>query len=122
MDRVIAKMINSILKYNLYLGAILGIYIFINPKQAVLLILGLFIGTGNFILSTIINSYLMKPGGALGAVKLITLARISAVVGIGTIIFLYNKLNVLSYAIGFTMHFIGIVIYGIRDSQKEGSE
>lgn len=122
MDRVIAKMINSILKYNLYLGAILGIYIFINPEQAVLLILGLFIGTGNFILSTIINGYFMKPGGALGAVKLLTLARISVVVGIGTVIFIYNKINVLFYAIGFTLHFIGIVMYGIRDSQREGSE
>ena len=122
MDRVIAKMINSILKYNLYLGTILGVYIFINPKQAVLLILGLFIGTGNFILSTIINSHVIKPGGYLRALKLITLARIVLVVAIGTIIFLYNKLNVLPYAIGFTMHFVGIVIYGIRDSQKEGSE
>ncbi|GAA0690632.1 MULTISPECIES: hypothetical protein [Clostridium] len=122
MDKVIAKMINSILKYNLYLGAILGIYIFINPKQAVLLILGLFVGTGNFILSTIVNSYFMKPEGALGAIRFITFARILVVVAIGAIIFVYNKLNVLLYAIGFTLHFIGIVMYGIRDSHKEGSE
>lgn len=122
MDKIIAKMINSILKYNLYLGAILVIYTFINPKQAVLLILGLFIGTGNFILSTIVNSYFMKPKGALMALRFITLARIFFVVAIGVIIYLYNNLNVLFYAIGFTLHFIGIVMYGIRDSQKEGSE
>lgn len=122
MDKVITKMINSILKYNLYLGAILGVYIFINSKQAILLILGLFIGTGNFILSTITNSYLMKPGGALGILKFITFARILMVVSIGAIIFVHNKSNVLLYAIGFTLHFIGIIMYGIRDSQKEGSE
>lgn len=122
MDKIIAKMINSILKYNLYLGAILVIYTFINPKQAVLLILGLFIGTGNFILSTIVNSYFMKPKVALMALRFITFARIFFVVAIGVIIYLYNNLNVLFYAIGFTLHFIGIVMYGIRDSQKEGSE
>lgn len=122
MDNTIKEMIKSVAKYNAYVAITLlacGLFYMGYTK---VLIIGLIVGTVNFVLRAFINGYCISDKKGKLFMILIGSTRIIVVVLIGIIVFTYNKFNIIAYSIGFISHFVGIMIYAIDENHKKGSK
>ena len=88
--------------------------VFIGHIYVYMIILGLLMAYINFLLNGVITYFLMgnKGGSHTALVILGFLLRVLIVAGIGVIVFSFNKYYVLVYLLGYSLHFISIIIYG----------
>lgn len=87
---------------------------FIPHMYVFMIVLGLLMAYINFLLNGVITYFLMgnKSGSHTALVILGFLLRVLIVAGIGVMVFSFNKYYVLAYLLGYSLHFISIVIYG----------
>lgn len=84
--------------------------------------LGLAIALLNFIANSIITHYLInKRNNKQVFYSLINfIVRVLIIAFIALILFMYNKIYVIAYIIGYITHFAAIIIYGLKIDKLEG--
>ena len=108
-------LLKLVIKEDILFGSIIALIIFfINPKGALIFLLGIIIAMLNFVIRGIILDKSLNAGNVFSVVS--TFIRISTVIIIA-LIFANNKYHLLLYLAGFITHF-PIIIFGWIKSQK----
>lgn len=75
--------------------------------------LGLAVAYLNFASNTILTYYIMSKTESRGIYTFLGfLGRIAVVAGIGVLAFTLNKYFVIAYLLGYSLHFISLILYG----------
>lgn len=117
MSKETKLMLKNIIMLDIIIGIVSSIIIFIFWNTYTLFfVLGLAIAIINFSISSIITGLLFNNIGPrnLSLYIISFLLRISIVSIIGYVVFTYNKLNVLAYMVGYTMHLLGVYVHSIK--------
>lgn len=115
-DDELYSMLNKITSIDCIVGIFLIFVIFqIYRKYALVSLLGFILAIINFHINSYTVNYAFSKRN-LNSNAVITLSyclRVAVVAIIGVVLFTYNKFNVLAYMLGYNMHFISLIIYGI---------
>lgn len=85
-------------------------------EYALVSLLGFILAIINFYINGYAVNYAFSKKN-LNSHAVITLSyclRVAVVGIIGAVLFTYNKFNVLAYMLGYNMHFISLIIYGMH--------
>jgi ATP synthase protein I len=84
-------------------------------EYAYLFLLGLIIASFGFIISSIATrNYLSKVSIKHGTIMILSVfVKVTLVCILGVIIYNNNVNNVIAYILGFTSHFLALILYGI---------
>lgn len=120
MDKNVLYMAKMILLVDIVLGVLLaGLSQLFFKGYGLFILLGLFIAMINFSFNNVLSGivlYKLKSSAALYIVNFII--RIAIAVGIGYIVFRYNKYNLIAYLIGYTSNLLGIYIYSVFENSR----
>lgn len=89
-----------------------------NNKHVIFLLLGFLLGNINFYVNTYTTCYVFSKM-CTNAKLLVILSyffRIIFISVIGLIVCIYDSVCVLPYIFGYTMHYISILIYGVKNN------
>lgn len=114
MNDELRSMLKKTFLIDVIAGLILGIIIGVitNVSHALILVLGLLISYVSFYVNTITTSYGLEKQKK-GLIMLSLLGRMIVIVAVGAVLFMFNKYFVLTYMLGYSSHFISIIIYGV---------
>jgi hypothetical protein len=116
MSLDVIKMIRKVSIYDMIIGIILAIPIYIISASFVVpLLVGLIVAVINFALSSTITDLLMnkKEGRYMPLYLLSFIFRIAIVSVIGYVLFAQNNYYVLAYAGGYTVNLISVSLYSM---------
>ena len=117
MTREMKALLKLVIKEDILFGLIIALIIFcINPKGALIFLLGIMIAMMNFVVKGIILEKSLNAGKRNVFSLISTFIRISTVIIIALFL-ANNKYNLLLYLAGFITHF-PILIFGWIKSQK----
>lgn len=108
------SMLKKIMLYDLLIGIVAGISIqLIWGNYTVIFILGLYVAIINFAVSKLITSNMLhsKLNKSSGLAFFINFIKIFIICIIGVSILNNNINNVISYILGFTSHFLALILY-----------
>lgn len=113
VEKDVAKMLKKVIVMDFILGITITILIYnIFKNYAFIFLLGLAIALLNFALNSYLTSIALTKNKQLltflGFILRIGLACIAAI-----IVLKYNAFNVFPFAIGYSSHYISLVLYGI---------
>ncbi|MDF2503799.1 ATP synthase subunit I [Clostridium sp.] len=123
MDTEVKNILNKIISFDIIIAIIVGILSSIIFKSyTYMIIIGLLMAALNLILNSIITTYAFKDKvnrvlGPLGSV-----VRIILTASIVILICKNNRFNFVAFFIGYTLHYISIVFYGITIKNQKGSD
>lgn len=123
MNANVKVMLKNVIKYDVIVALITAIGFFIVFKKYdydAVIVLGLLIGTLNFIMNSYFSSYGMTNNKGqlfilLGAVIRVVFAGLAVV-----ILYKVNKYYVIAFLAGYTLHYVAVVTYGLS-IRKKGS-
>lgn len=108
-------MLKKVFFFDIFLALILTpLMQLVFKAKAYLFLLGLFIAAINFIISSIVTrSNLLKSSNKYSALGNISIfARVILICIVGIIIYDNNVNNIITYMLGFTSHFLALILYG----------
>lgn len=79
-----------------------------------IVIIGLVMAIINFIFNAVTSSYLLSIGGKKNLIILSSAIRIIITIGIILLLYKNNKYNIVAFIAGYTLHYVAIIIYGVR--------
>jgi len=113
-----SNMLKKVVLFDLLVGLVLGTItqLFFNGYASFFL-LGLTVASIGFIISGLAVKEILenKTSKIKGIIFFINFIKVFAVCIIGLLIFNNNINNVISYILGFTSHFIALILYGVFD-------
>lgn len=116
-DDELYDMLNKITSIDCIVGIFFILTIFGMHRECGLVsLLGFILAIINFHINAYaVNYALSKKNLNSNAVVTLSYCLRVAVVGIiGAVLFTYNKFNVLAYMLGYNIHFIALIIYGVH--------
>ena len=122
LDKDTTKMLVKVLLYDslILVITIIGSILFFK-KYALVVIIGILMGGINFILNAVVTSYILKNSGNEALYILGAIGRIIITVGVAVIISNNSIDNLVAFLIGYTLHYVAVLIYGLtRGTKKEG--
>lgn len=95
---------------------ILSLLAFVPFKFVAMMVSGLIIAYLNFAANSIITYYTMasKDQGNGMYTFIGFIIRVAVVAAVGVIAFTYNKYFVIAYLLGYSLHFISLILYGVN--------
>lgn len=84
-----------------------------------IIVIGIIIAVINFLLNTVITNYSMKVSGGAILIILGAFARIALAGGFVIVIYNGDKMNIIAYLIGYSLHYISIIIYAAARGHKK---
>lgn len=124
VDIQIKNILSKIISFDIIIAIIVGIISFIVFKVSYtyMMLIGLFMSALNFILNSIITTYTFKTTGNRILAPLGSVVRIIITASIAILICKNNRFNFVAFLIGYTLHYISIVFYGITIKNQKGSD
>ncbi|AGK99098.1 ATP synthase subunit I [Clostridium pasteurianum] len=120
MDREVKEILRKVISFDIIVAALSSTicYIFFKLYTNILFI-GLLLAALNFILNSIISNYSLKENGnkVIGAIG--SIIRIIITGGIAVLLCKNNRFSFIAFLIGYTLHYISIVLYGITINKSE---
>ena len=122
LDKDTKKMLVRVLLYDslILVITIIGSILFFK-KYALVVIIGLLMGGINFILNAVVTSYILKNSGKEALYILGAIGRVIITLGVAVIISNNSIDNLVAFLIGYSLHYVAVLIYGLtRGTKKEG--
>lgn len=119
--------VKNILKKVLYIDIIIMVIVFIisykfyKPYQYVVII-GLVLSALNFIVNAVTTNYILDNSGKKILVILSSAFRIIITLGIVIILCSSDKFKYIAIIIGYTLHYLAVILYGLTTANKKGSD
>ncbi|MFL0269849.1 hypothetical protein [Candidatus Clostridium radicumherbarum] len=115
MFKEVSDMLKKVFFFDIFFAIILTpIVQLVFKAKAYFFLLGLFIAAINFLISSIVTrSNLLKLSNkysALGSIS--NFVRVIIICIVGIIIYDNNVNNIITYMLGFTSHFLALILYG----------
>lgn len=117
------KMLKKILYIDFIIAAIISVISMVAIKEyAMIMAAGLFMAAINFILNAIFtyNTFL-KTGNKIHSILAAAL-RVIITGLIAVLLYNNNKNNLFAFIIGYILHYVAIVIYGVTLKKEKGSD
>lgn len=113
------KMLKKVLIYDAVTTALLiAVSMVFFREYAVAAIIGLLISIVNFFLNTIITNYSMKIAGGAFLTVLGALGRVAIAGVFAVILYRGSMYNIAAYLIGYSLHYVSIIIGAIGHMHK----
>lgn len=117
MKSDLKEMFRKVVIFDIILAMILyGTTNIFLKSYSLIVILGLVLAVLSFISNGIVAEYLLIHNtGKYKSIAFIGfLLRVVIIAGVGLILFKHNKFNVIAYMLGYSSHFISLILYGIN--------
>lgn len=122
MDRETKEMLKVVAIFDaiiLFLTIVIALILFNSYKLVV--IMGLILAIMNFMLNAIVTSYAFAMTGKKSIYVLSSIVRIIITVVIAVII-CSNIYNFIAFLIGYSLHYLAVIFYGITRKNKKGCD
>ncbi|MFT8314552.1 MAG: ATP synthase subunit I [Clostridium sp.] len=120
MNVEVKEILKKVISFDIIIVALSSVICYIFFKlYTYMLVIGLLLAALNFILNSIISNYSLKKDGnkIIGVIG--SIIRIIITGSIAVLLCKDNKFNFVAFLIGYTLHYISIVLYGITINKSE---
>lgn len=123
MDTQVKTILKKVITFDIAIAIIGGIVSYLLFKEYIyVIIVGLLMATLNFILNAITAKYTLITTGKKTLSILGSAVRIIITLSIAIILCKNNKYNFVAFLIGYSLHYIAVILYGITTKNKKGSD
>lgn len=119
--------VKNILKKVFYIDIVIIAIVFIisykfyKPYQYVVII-GLLLSALNFMANAVTTNYILAKSGKKIIIVLSSAVRIIITLGIVIILCNSDKFKYIAIIIGYTLHYLAVILYGLTTGIKKGSD
>lgn len=114
MGTDVKKMLKSVLICDIIVAVIAAIiFYFVFKDYDLIIILGLFISSINFIMNAYFSSYAMAAKKSQMFIVLGSIIRIGVACAIAVLLYKYNTRYPIAFLGGYTLHYAAVVLYGL---------
>jgi ATP synthase protein I len=115
LEQDLKNILKSVAKIDIFIAIIALIlsFIFYRPYTYVVAI-GLAMAIINFVLNAVTTSYLLSIGGKKASIIISSAIRVIITVVIILLLYNNNKYNIVAFIVGYTLHYVSVVIHGVR--------